>query len=222
MKVIILSGPGEVNKRIEMSRVKQQFSGSTVSVYDLSVNKLSDIDLALTSQSLFDELDKLIIIENTPDDLDLKKLVKKDNPATLLFLASTPKTLSGLLSSAREIKAKIINFEVEKEVSAFPYLDGLIEGKQSVFEELQKLLNEYGGMYILSMIYYLLRRNILPLPESVFMQKKINAQKQKIPTDVWPQLYKVALKTDFTIKSGNLPENIALTKLTQEFIHYLR
>lgn len=222
MKIIILSGPGEVNKRIEMQRVKQQFSEGAVSVYDLSINKLSDIDLALTSKSLFDGSDKLITIENTPDDLDLKKLVKKDNPATLLFLASVSKSSSRLLSSAREIKARIINFEAEKEVSAFPYLDGLIEGKKNVFGELQQLLNKYGGMYILSMIYYLLRRNLLPPPQSVFMQKKINAQKQKISAEDWSKLYLMTLKTDFAIKSGNLPENIALTKLTQEFLHYLR
>ncbi len=205
-----------------MTSIKQQFSGNAVSVYDLSINKLSDIDLALTSQSLFNESDKLIIVENTPDDLDLKKMVKKDNPATLLFLTSAVKSSRGLLSSATEIKAKIINFEAEKEVSAFPYLDGLIEGKKNVFEQLQKLLSEYGGMYILSMIYYLLRRNLLPPPQSVFMQKKINTQKQKLAVEDWAELYWMTLKADFAIKSGNLPENIALTKLTQEFIHHLR
>ncbi len=222
MKIIILSGPGEVTKRTAMTSIKQQFSEGTVSVYDLSVNRLSDIDLALTSQSLFNGSDKLIIVENTPDDLDLKKIVKKDNPATLLFLTSTARSSSKFLSSAREIKAKIINFEAEREVSAFPYLDGLMEGKKNVFEQLQKLLSEYGGMYILSMIYYLLRRNLLPPPQSVFMQKKINTQKQKFSTEDWSKLYWMTLKTDFAIKSGNLPENIALTKLTQEFIHHLR
>lgn len=222
MKIIILCGPGEVNKRAEMLLIKQQFSENTISVYDLSINKLSDIDLALTSQSLFTESNKLIIIENTPDDVDLKKLVKKDNPATLLFLASNVKPLSKLLSNAREINAKIINFEAEKEVLAFPYLDSLVEGKKNVFGELQQLLNEYGGMYILSMIYYLLRRNLLPLPKSIFMQKKIIAQKQTFSEGDWSQLYRMTLKADFVIKSGNLPENIALTKLTQEFIHYLR
>lgn len=222
MKIIILSGPGEVNKRAEMSIIKQQFAQDAVSIYDLSLHKISDIDLALSTQSLFNATDKLIIIENTPDGIDLKKLVKKDNSATLLFLTATPKQTSPLLSSAREIKAKIINFEADKETTAFSYLDGLIEGKEDTFSELQKLLDGYGGMYVLSMIYYLLRRNLLPPPQSVFMQKKIKAQKQMLKMGDWQQLYLMTLKTDFAIKSGNLPESVAIIKLTQEFISYLR
>lgn len=222
MKIVVLYGLGESKKREELLRIKQQFLPDVVSILDLSVKNISDVDLMLTSQSLFDASDKLIIIENTPDDLDLKKLVKINNPATLLFLALSPRANSKLLSSAKEINAKAINFEAEKEVSAFSYLDNLIEGKKEAFGELQKLLDEYGGMYVLSMIYYLLRRNLLPLPPSSFMQNKIKSQTQKISLKDWQEFYLLTLKTDFAIKSGTLPENIALTKLTQEFVSHLR
>lgn len=222
MKIIVLLGSGESRKRGEMLKIKEQFSPDAVSSFDLSIKKISDIDLSLSSLSLFDASDKLIIIENTPDDLDLKKLVKINNSATLLFLALSPRANSKLLLSAKEINAKTIVFEAEKEVSAFSYLDNLIEGKKEVFGKLQELLDGYGGMYILSMIYYLLRRNLLPPPLSSFMQNKIKSQKQRFILEDWQKLYLLTLKTDFAIKSGILPEKIALTKLTLEFVNHLR
>lgn len=222
MKIIVLYGSGESKKRKELLRIKEQFSPDVISSLDLSVKKISDIELAITSLPLFDASDRLIIIENTPDDLDLKRLVKINNPTTLLFLALSPRANSKLLSSVREIKAKVIGFEAEKEISAFPYLDNLIEGKKEVFGELQKLLDGYSGMYVLSMIYYLLRRNLLPPPPSSFMQNKIKSQTQKLSLQDWQEFYLLTLKTDFVIKSGTLPENIALTKLTQEFVNHLR
>lgn len=220
MKIVVLLGSGESKKQEETRRIKQQFLPDAVFLFDLSVKKISDIDLAVTSLSLFEVSDKLIVIENTPDDLDLKKLVKANNPSTLLFLASSPRINSKLLSSAKEINAKTIVFEAEKEISAFPYLDNLIEGKKEVFGKLQELLDGYGGMYIFAMIYYLLRRNFLPLPSSSFMKDKIKSQKQQFSLGDWQKLYYLTLETDFAIKSGILPEKIALTKLTQEFINY--
>lgn len=222
MKILVLSGPGEVNKRAEMLQYKQKFSADAVYCFDLGSDKERDIDACLSSQSLFGALDKLIIIENTPDGFDLKKLVKKDNSSTLLFLASNPKKTSKLIVSANEINAKIINFEAEREVSAFVYLDALMEGKQEAFLEMQKLLNTYGGVYILSMICYLLRRNLLPLPTSGFMQNKIKSQKQNLQESDFEKLYLMIINADFAIKSDGIPENIVVTKLTQEFVNYLK
>lgn len=220
MKIIVLTGPGEVNKQEEIFNIKQKFKNDAIHFIDLSGAKISAIENCLISQSLFGNLEKLIIIENTPDDLDLKKLVKTGSSATLLILAASPKSNSKLITTAHEINAKIMNFEAEKEISAFNYLDALIEGRQEAFLEMEKLLDAYGGMYILTMIYYLLRRNLLPLPESSFMQKKIKLQKQKLAESDFEKLYFMTIKTDFAIKTG-LPEKIALTKLTQEFITYL-
>lgn len=222
MKINVLTGSGEVNKRTEMLNIKHKFEGDSIYSFDMSADKIENIDSCITAQSLFGSLEKLIIIENVPDDLDLKKIVKKENPATLLLLAASPKSNSKLITSAKEINAKITIFETDKEISAFAYLDALIEGKQEAFVEMQKLLSIYGGMYILAMIYYLLRRNLLPLPESAFMQKKIQFQKQQVQDTDFETLYLMTIKTDFAIKTGSLPENIALTKLTQEFINYLR
>lgn len=220
MKIIVLTGSGEVNKRTEMLRIKQGYDNDAISTLDLSVSNINDVEQCLSSQSLFNNLDKLIIIENTPDNLDLKKLVKKENTAMLLFLTANLKATSKLICSAKEINAKIMNFEAEKEITAFSYLDFLIEGKQEAFAEMQKLLNLYGGVYLLSMVYYLLRRNLLPLPASGFMQNKIKSQKQGLEMKDFEKLYFMAINTDFAIKTG-LPENIALTKLTQEFLNLL-
>lgn len=222
MKIVILCGPGEVEKRTAMLRIKESYLKDAVSTFDLSENKLSEIELSLSSQSLFDLPDRLLIIENTPDELDLKKIVRLKSTATLIFLTGSLKSGCKLLTSANEINAQVLNFEAEKETLAFPYLDNLVEGKKTAFDELDKLLSEYGGMYVFSMIYYLLRRNLLPLPKSSFMQKKIKYQSQRFNIEDWQELYFLTLKADFAIKDGSLPEKVALTKLTQEFLNHLR
>lgn len=218
MKIIILVGPGEVGKRNAALKLRKQFDADSITTLDLKTNSEADLDLSLSSSSLFSTGPRLVVVENTPDRLDLEKFIKTGTNLTLLLLSGNPRVDSKILTSAKKIKAQIISFEGEKELTAFPYLDNLIEGKKEAFVELNKLLSEYGGMYVLAMVYYLLRRNILPLPKFPFMQKKIKSQKQKYNLEDWKKLYKLVLASEFDIKSGNLTEDLGLVLVTQKFI----
>lgn len=217
MKVIVLYGPGEVGKRSFLLKIKKSFLENAVTTVDFKQAGLEKLNLLISSTPLFLESERLIIAENVGDETDLNK-VSGASDLTLLLVALQPKATSKLLKSAKETGAMLTPFEAEKELSAFLFLDNLLEQKQSALLELKKLLSEYGAMYLLSMVFYALRRNILPLPQSSFMEGKIKAQKQKYEDSEWEKLYRLALVAEYNIKSGNSLEEIELVRLTEAIV----
>ncbi len=228
MKLILLYGLGEVAKRDALLKVKAKFPTDAVFTIDLKQAGDKELSDLLSSSPLF-VTERLVVAENAPTNLDISKFPQSDG-LTVVLVAGTLQTNSILLKAAKEAKAQIATFEADKEVNAFNYLDALIEGrKQVAFMELDKLLKEHGGIYVLSMIYYLLRRNLLPMPKSEFMAKKVTGQKnhllsrhperaQRVEGSIWSELYKKTLETEYKIKSGLIDDVTALTTLTQNFI----
>lgn len=216
MKVVVLHGPGEVAKRNQIFRIKAQSGASEVVELDLKQADLSQLQTCLISPSLFAG-SKLVVAENPSSSLNLEGL-RGDCDVTLVLVSPQLNPAAALLKSALRLGAKIIAFEGEKELSAFPFIDALIEQKKEAFVQLNKLLDEYGGVYVLSMIYYSLRRNFLPLPASAYARKKILAQRERYQLADWPRFYRLALEADFGIKSGLAEERLALTALVQKVL----
>lgn len=218
MKTVLLYGPGEIAKRQELSKIKNYFPSGAVTVINLKEAEEKDLQMALASRSLFENGPRLVTVENAPEKLDLKVFKSGEEGLVLLLVGGNLKSSSILLQSAKEMSARVNLFEGEGELLAFPYLDNLIERKTEAFVELEKLLAQYGGVYILTMIYYLLRRNLLPLPQSAFVQKKVKAQRGLYRDEDWPNLYQMTLQTEFKIKSGAVSEKEALVYLTGRFV----
>lgn len=217
MNVVVLQGAGEIGKLNHLSQMKSKFAPESVTQIDLKQSGIGGLETALVSPSLFSQEARLVVVTNILDSIDLGKL-RQEDAVTLVIVSSAIKAGTALATSLKTLQAKTLTFEGEKEVSAFPFLDNLIEGKKTAFIELEKLLQEYGGMYILSMIYYLLRRNLLPLPASDFMQKKIKLQKQKYQPEDFKKAYARVLDTEWSIKNGEISEKLGLTKLVQSFM----
>lgn len=218
MKIIVLYGSGEVSKRSYLLKIKSSFDKDSITEIDLKKDPISKLYDSLAAVPLFIQDKKLVIIENMPDSFNLKDLKMQDDTLTAVITRNNLTATSILLKSAKEVKSLIYPFEGEKELSAFGYLDNLIEGNKQAFLELNKLLEEYGGMYVITMVYYLLRRNLLPPPQSSFMRGKIIGQKQAYVFDDWPKLYQIALLAEFNIKTGVTDEKTALYALTQRVV----
>lgn len=214
MKITLLIGPGEAQKRQELSRLKKQFEASLVSLFDVKQVSVEEINRSLSARSLFETGAKLVVLENISDKFDLRDLVSSED-AQVVVLAGTPKAASILIESAKSLGSQILTFEGEKEVSAFLFLDLLLEQKKQAFEELEKLLEEYGWMYVLTMIYYGLRRNLLPLPTSEFARKKILSQKNRYKLEDFEAFYLLTLETEYKIKSGSISEKTGLSFLVE-------
>lgn len=218
MRIVVLHGPGEVGKRAEVLKIRSYFNKDLAITLDLKQDDLGKLESAILFKPLFSEGRRLIIVENCSDKLDLEKLPKLEDDLVLVVVAASLKNDSILLKSAAKIRAKVSVFEGEKELTAFPFLDSLLERKKQSFVELEKLFSEYGWMYTITMIYYGLRRNFLPLPTSSFAQKKIIAQKRNFKSEEFEQLYRLTLETEFNIKSGNAADYTSLARLVQSFI----
>lgn len=217
MKIILLHGPGEVGKRVEGLRVRKQFTADMTVLVDLKQDSLEKLEWALTSVPMFESGPRIVVAENVPEKLDLSTLPTGAEDLTFLLLSGSLKSTSTLLQSAQKLMAKAYSFEGEKELSVFPFLDKLIEQKKEAFAELEKLLSEYEWMYVLTMVYYGLRRNILPLPASSFARGKIEMQKRKFKLEDFENFYKFTLETEFSIKMGKIPPDIGLARLVQAF-----
>ncbi len=216
MKIILLYGPGEVGKRTESLRIRKQFPTDATVLVDLKQDSLEKLEWALTSVPMFENGPRLVVADNAPDKLDLSVLPLGAENLTLLLLSGSLKSTATLLQSAQKQKANIFVFEGEKELSVFPFLDSLLEGKQEAFPQLEKLLSEYEWVYIITMVYYGLRRNILPLPASSYARSKIENQKRKHDLKDWESFYRISLETEFSIKSGSVPAEVGLTLLTSK------
>jgi len=217
VKIIVLHGPGEVGKRTEALRIRKQFPTDMTVLVDLKQDSLEKLEWALTSVPMFGSGPRLVVSDNTPDKLDLSVLPLGADDLTFLLLSGPLKSASSLLQSAQKQKAKIFVFEGEKELSVFPFLDCLLDRKKEAFSQLEKLTSEYEWVYILTMVYYGLRRNILPLPASSYARGKIEVQKRKFKLEDFENLYKFTLDTEFSIKMGKIPPDIGLARLVQKF-----
>lgn len=218
MKIVLLHGVNEANKRDELLKIKKYFSADFITSLDVKSVDLRDVQNSILATPLFGTGKRLVVLENTPVGFDLEKIPIAGPELYLTILADQLKNDSLLLKSAQKVKAKIISFEEEKGTLVFPFLDRLIERKKEVFCELEKMLERYNGIYLLSMIYYLLRRNILPLPVSSFLQSKIKQQKKHYQDNDWAELYKKTLEVEFKIKNGLISEKIGIFWLTEYFI----
>ncbi len=216
----MLYGPGEAGKREEALKLRRHFSPDAVSIVDLKNDDVDRLESMLISPSLFSSGQRLVVAENASEKLDLLKLPVVGEETTTLILSGNLKKDSPLLLSAQKLSAFSRTFEDKEEITAFPFLDNLLDGKTDAFTELDKLLKEYGPMYILAMIYYSLRRNFLPLPTPPFMQKKITRQKSRYHPEDWLRLYRETIQADFALKSGTASEKLILSRLVQSFLQW--
>jgi DNA polymerase III delta subunit len=218
MKIAILDGPGEVAKRQYLSRIKAKYQSDAITTIDWKQSSDGQLKTILQSVPMF-VTERLIVVENVNDQLDLRQLGTFDDATALVLVASNLNAKKSLLESAKVIKATHVPFEGDKETSAFPFLDALIEGKKTAYVELEKLLAEYGWVYVITMIFYVLRRNLLPLPASQFLKTKIQAQRNKYTEDDFRDLYRQTLETEYQIKSGSAEAHMALTTLVARFLN---
>lgn len=213
--ITILAGPGEVQKRGELIRIKSRYSPENTATVDLKRASVHELILQLQSQGLFEDDKKLMVIEGAGETLDLLEL--PEGNTDLVILTGPLKAGSKLLVSGAGKKAAVVRFEAEKELLAFSFIDALLEGKKSAHIELEKLFETYGFMYVLTMVYYGLRRNFL-VQRSDFIRQKISKQRSHLGVDGLRKLYQEAIRCEFEIKSGLLDAKLSLFGLVEKFL----
>ena len=213
--ITLIHGTDQVLVLNKLLEIKQSNPDAEISEFEGSE---IDLKLEFRTSNLFS--DKRLIIINNPDmKLNLLQL-QEQNGVDVVLLFSKPLPLaSEILKVVKEKKGVVFEFKERQDISIFPFLDALIEKKKKAFLELDKLLNIFGSQYILTMIFYSLRKLILPSKSSSpFAKQKIEQQKKLRSLDDLERLYKETLDLDFKIKKGAVENKIGLTLLVQKFL----
>lgn len=170
----------------------------------------------LRGQGLFEEK-RLVILENPSPDLDLEKYGSNDNVWVVLFF---DKNLPAASSFLKLKEAKIFSFEKPPDKTIFTFLDLLGEKNPKAFRFFDRLFDEFGDQYLLTMIFYLFRRQIVindKLPASI--KTEMARQRQNFPVERLKELYHAALETDYKIKTGLIEPKIGLFLLVERIVN---
>ncbi len=218
MPIFVYHGSGLTAISNAISKIKATFPPEAISEIN---GKNSSIDQAIMNVStpgLFAEK-RLLILENYTEKVDVSDL-KDDSSTTVVFRFNKqlPAT-SVFLKSVKKLPSQIQEFSEADEISIFPFLDLLGEKKSAAFGQFEKVYAEYGGQYILTMLYYFYRRTIvIPKKTPSFALQKLERQKRNFPLQKLTELYSYTLETDFKIKSGFVEDKLGLTMVVEKIL----
>ncbi len=219
MNLVIISGNAPVSSGNAVNNLKKNFDLMSIIEVHAKDQTWAEATLSVATPSLFSE-QRLAILRDyfKVSETELKSLDGPDLTLALVFSKPLPPQ-SEILKYALSQRAQVITLDESKEESVFPFLNHLMEGNERAFSELDKLTQTYGTQYLLTMIFYSLRRLILPPKNaSDFVKKSLAKQSQNFPLEKVKEFYRKTIETDFKIKSGLTDEKLALHLLVEEFM----
>ncbi|MBI2595229.1 hypothetical protein HYW46_00650 [Candidatus Daviesbacteria bacterium] len=218
MNLIIMHGSGLSALSHKLSAIKKGFDQISITELNCKDVGLGQVLAAIATPQLFSDK-RLVILEGFDPGFKLTGLPEDENLTVVLKSNKKLTASSEILKSTASSKPQVILFEEKGETNIFPFLDMLAEKKGGAFGQLENYLEEWGGQYVLTMIFYMLRRLILPVKKlPPFIAKKIELQKKNFRLEKITFLYKEALETDFKIKNGLIGDKLGLTMLVEKII----
>lgn len=219
MKVVALHGLAIKASRLKLTDLKQKLDINNVVVYENGVSSQEIIGGLMTTPLIEEE--RLVVLENPPEDLNLSlpPSVAPSNLSLVLWFDHTVSEKKPIMEWVKKEKGEILFFPEAKEVSAFPLLDTLAAKDQKAYSEIKKLkMAGFDIFYFLSMTFYLLR-NLVSTPKTApqFVRQKLMRQRKNFTVDKLVQLYKDILEIDFKLKSGLLEKDQAEFILVNKF-----
>lgn len=217
MKLVLLHGPGINSSRLKLTSFKKGFDPLDVVVLEEGAD-MGQVLGSLTTLPLLSN-ERLIILENPPEDFALLSLIP--TPYTLVLWFDHEVSEKKRVMEWVKKNGQIFYFPEAKEVSVFPFLDYLAAGDKKAFLEMDKLKKAgYDSQYLITMTFYLLR-NLVATPKTApdFVKKKLIKQRARFKSEDIRNLYKDILEIDFKIKSGLLEISQAEFLLVNKFLN---
>lgn len=210
MKIYLIHGVGIGSSYDRLMQIKKDYSALEVKeIEGRDINK-HQLLMELGGGQLFTDR-RLLIVNNLSLEVDLLELPDDVNLTLVLYFNKTVSAGTKVYKSAEILKAHIINNTEREEVLIFPFLDKLAEGDESCLQDWERLYKQYGSQYVITMIFYLLRKFILaPKKMPSFALNRYNKQKEKFSLDRIKKLYIDLIEIDFKIKSGLIDERMAI------------
>jgi hypothetical protein len=217
MKLHLLHGPALHSSRNKLKSIKDKFSPESVLVFEEGSNP-RDILGSLANLPMFEE-DRLIVLENPADDLELVA-ENFSNVVLALWFDKELTSKSRILKFVSEKKGEILFFDERREISVFPFLDFLANKDPKAYIELRKLKSAgFEIQYFITMVLYLLRSlAVTPRNAPDFIKRKLATQRTNFNQQEIIGKYHFVLELDSKIKNGLVEVSNAEVLLVNSFI----
>jgi DNA polymerase III delta subunit len=218
MKLIVLSGNAVIAIKNKIGQIKKEFDPlSTLSLSGKGTST-DEIILQTSTPALFSEK-RLVVIEDIDDKFPVDRLSGDDELTVVLVISKALTPTSELLKSVNKMGGQSLVMTEKDETSIFPFLDKLGNKDKSAFSEVDQIIDELGGQYLLSMILYFYRRMIVENSKtSDFMKGKIDKQKKNFDIEKLKDLYDFSLDVDYKMKNGLMEEKMGLTLVINKIL----
>lgn len=218
MKIIILHGNALSALSQKLSAIKSNFSKDSIVYLDGGKTIWKSLRVEISTPNLF-QSECLYIVEGLSEGTNLDELTSGVDATVVFKFDKEISKTSAVYKSETFKKSEVILLSEKDEVSAFPMVDSLGNKDKRSYKLVEEVFDSYGAPYTLTMIFYLLRRLVLPVKNAPpFVQEKLKKQKMKFNTEEITHLYKKALEVDFKIKTGQMESKNGLLLLTEEII----
>ena len=213
--LVLLHGPAIDASRQKLQQIKKDFKAENVIVFEKGSDPQTILAYLMTPSLLSEE--KLIVLENPPEDLNLSLVTSSSS--LLLWFDREVDEKKPALAWAKKV-GQVLYFPPEKEVSVFPFLDLLGSRDKKAYLELDKLKKSGAdAQYLITMMLYQLRSLVVTKKDAKsFVKEKASQQRKNFTPEELVSLYKFVLETDFKIKSGLIDSSQAEFLIVNKFL----
>lgn len=218
MPIVIFHGDNSVVLNARLDDMKKSYPVNAVERLSLKTESFEQLLMKLRTNSFFND-QRLFIVE----DCDEKKIdpekINVDSSITLaLLFAKELSAASILMKWALQHNHRILAISQPQDKRIFTFLDLLAEKNNKAFSMFDELVSDFGVIYILTMVLFLLRRLVLPITSvPSFIEAKVKKQKANFSFETLQHLYEQTLLTDYQIKTGKIEEKTGLLLLVDLF-----
>lgn len=216
--IILLHGNGLVAQGQYLSKLKASYDSLNITEFFGKEEDFAKILPQIATGQLFADK-SLVILKDFDKDLDLEQIPSGDTLTVVAVFSRQLAATSTVLKQAQKLKAEVILLSEKEETSIFPFLDLLTDKNPQVFNEFAKVYDGSNSQYILTMIFYQLRKLVMrPKNMPEFALKKLQRQKNNFPTEKIKYLYQACLQNDYKIKTGLVDDQSALFNIINQFL----
>lgn len=210
MKLILIHGSNVVASLNKLKQISHLFDPmSFTRLNSKELDKATFLD-QINGVGLFSS-ERLIVVDNLEVSNLPEKLPESPDLTLVLFFDKELSATNAVLKFVKEQKGEVWVFSEVADKSIFKYLDALELKNKQAYVLLDKLLVDFGDQYLLTMIIYMLRRNIVG-------SKSIFSRAKNLSFNEVKNFYRLVLETDYKIKSGLLEGKMGLFLITREIL----
>jgi DNA polymerase III delta subunit len=219
MPVVIFHGDNTALINTKIDEMKKSYPVSAIERFSLKSESFEQLLMKISTPSFFDEQRLLIVDDTEEKKIETTKLITDSSTTVVLSFGKELPTSSTVLKWAQEKNLRVVGISQPQDKRIFTFLDLLAEKNVKALSMLDDLIDDFGCVYLLTMIIFLLRRLVLPLGNAPsFLEAKLKKQKSNFSEQNLISLYERTLLTEYQFKTGKIEERTGMLLLINFFL----